>query len=623
MNSIERPALLTRLFRTRLVDLLRLRVGDGLTVEQILDKVALEQETKQLIRNVVRRTRLRREEQCDVARELVGHFQDALTAGEPESSARNAFGEIKPSAKLIRRAKIRNRSLLWHAMNRTRQLAIGLTVVYVGAAVWLATGEPSVRVNYIAKLNASILATPEDDRAWPLYSKLLPTIQGVEKRLSRDEFNSLSFAWPGDADFPQVVAWTEENRETIEQLAAITQKPALGFVLGREGSWKYYIQTRANEDQLAKMTRPGQRADGLDEPLGSVMQPYVHELRTIANWFSRDFRAAVGAGERERAGVRFRNLLALSRQFGGSDDTVISQLAVISIRGLAFADLRNAIRRQPTLFSDADLREFAHLLGDESTPGDLFDLSVEKMQAYDQIQRIFTDDGNGDGRLSIQGLATLGVTEPYGTDALTVSVSSRLKLTALMPAIWAVSEDRAATIAELDRHMERLEAELRLPADRRAADRLRSTERQADPSALQSLRYAITRHFLVSFSHLPSRGDRFLAVRDATRIAIASELYRRRNGSFPDTLEQLVPGFLPTIPTDPADGKSLRYKLVEGKPLIYSAGTDGDDDGGVHPKFKNDGRPAEPRSLAVGEQPKPLLDGDWVIYPPTVWRPTD
>lgn len=63
--------------------------------------------------------------------------------------------------------------------------------------------------------------------------------------------------------------------------------------------------------------------------------------------------------------------------------------------------------------------------------------------------------------------------------------------------------------------------------------------------------------------------------------AIAIKRYQLRHGVLPETLVVLVPEFLPEMPTDPGDGKSLRYRLIEGGSFqLYSVGKDGEDNGG-------------------------------------------
>lgn len=93
------------------------------------------------------------------------------------------------------------------------------------------------------------------------------------------------------------------------------------------------------------------------------------------------------------------------------------------------------------------------------------------------------------------------------------------------------------------------------------------------------------------------------AVRDASTraslraaiVALAIERWRlAHSDSLPGSLDDLVPSFLPAVPTDPFDGKPLRYKPLAQGYVIYSVGMDREDDGGKE-------RP--PRSAHVpGEQ---------------------
>lgn len=64
----------------------------------------------------------------------------------------------------------------------------------------------------------------------------------------------------------------------------------------------------------------------------------------------------------------------------------------------------------------------------------------------------------------------------------------------------------------------------------------------------------------------------------ATRVILALRAFEHEHGGFPDQLNQLVPGFLGSIPRDPFDGEPLRYAKELG--YIYSVGEDLNDDGG-------------------------------------------
>jgi hypothetical protein len=94
---------------------------------------------------------------------------------------------------------------------------------------------------------------------------------------------------------------------------------------------------------------------------------------------------------------------------------------------------------------------------------------------------------------------------------------------------------------------------------------------------------------------------------DTAGIACAVERFRLANGRVPESLVQLVPGYLEKLPRDIIDGRPLRYRPTEGgRYAIYSVGWNEKDDGGVA-GFKKDalGGP-ELREHDVPEE------GDWV-----------
>ena len=66
---------------TPMRDLVRGRVTGRLDLQQLLASSTLPETLRRLVAVVVRRTRLRRLEKMDVARELVEHFEDGIAAG--------------------------------------------------------------------------------------------------------------------------------------------------------------------------------------------------------------------------------------------------------------------------------------------------------------------------------------------------------------------------------------------------------------------------------------------------------------------------------------------------------------------------------------------------------------
>jgi len=61
---------------------------------------------------------------------------------------------------------------------------------------------------------------------------------------------------------------------------------------------------------------------------------------------------------------------------------------------------------------------------------------------------------------------------------------------------------------------------------------------------------------------------------------LAIRLYHRDHGVWPDTLDQLVPEYLPAVPIDPHSGKSLIYRPSGDSFVLYSVGKDRTDNAG-------------------------------------------
>jgi hypothetical protein len=88
-------------------------------------------------------------------------------------------------------------------------------------------------------------------------------------------------------------------------------------------------------------------------------------------------------------------------------------------------------------------------------------------------------------------------------------------------------------------------------------------------------------HMLMpSISRTAAIEIRSIAGLRAARSGIAVERYRLANGKLPDSLTELVPAYLESVPKDPFDGNRMRYKKLETGFVVYSICEDMSDDGG-------------------------------------------
>ena len=579
-----------------------------------IDGAPLPEPAKDLVRRVVSRTRLWRRERLDVADELIAHFADGLAAGETVDALAEAFGDERRAAKLIRRAKVRNRPLAWHAMRGLGRVLVGLVVLYAGLAVYFYAGRPSPAVNYVEVLNEPTRQAPADQRAWPLYREALlgMSVRGGD---APDETRLLVDARPGDERWPETVEWLAAHREQIELARRAAERPALGFVIGPGGSHVDPAMWPGQTDDM--YVPPGGGADDENgQLLLSVLLPHLLELRTVASALAADAVLARQAGDRERWSRDVAAIHGIARQVRGEPFTV-SQLVALGLRGLALEEIDATLSEAPQTLRDEDLGRLAHALAGPDVAGDLLDLRGERMLFHDLVQRAYTDDGDGDGRLTPEGLRLMiavsalpRLGDDYGArDPLTLAGG---------PASLLLVAPRAELSGVYDRLIDAQAARFARPLHELGPSTLEEEVGSMRESAigLGLGRYAPVFVLLPALERFQQVAERHLGHRDGVLAGLALELYKRRHGRYPETLDELTPDLLPAVPADRITGKPVRYRLVGGRPLVYSVGADRDDDGGRPPTGGPRSHLAESAAqwppLATGSQ---MREGDWILFP--------
>ena len=106
-------------------------------------------------------------------------------------------------------------------------------------------------------------------------------------------------------------------------------------------------------------------------------------------------------------------------------------------------------------------------------------------------------------------------------------------------------------------------------------------------------------------------GEQTECARNAAMIGVAAYRFHLKHARFPESADEMVPEFLASIPIDVITGDPLKYQLKDGLPLIYSVGTDLDDDGGVE-SLDSDGKPVLNVINNLGSK---TIDGDWILWP--------
>lgn len=611
----EGRSLARRLFHTPLAELLRGHVGPVTAADRVVAAANLPAALADLVRLVVRGTRLWRGERVNVARELVAHFEDGLATGASAEDLLASFGDPRQAAKLIRRAKRRNRPLIWK-MLKLIQRTIGVVVllvviVYVVQAARIFGGRTNITRNYIAEWNAATVSVPEAQRAWPVYREAALAIGKWPEHYQDADLR------PGGAAWPEIAEFVTKNSRSVELIHRAAAMPELGWVLS---------PTLREED--AALVNPRQASQPASAPAQPVVEnpsfmwlmvPPLAPLRDAARLLSVDACLAAEANDGERALQDVQATLRIA-EHARQTRFMISDLVVLAVVSKACDTTGTLLRDYPQLLSDQQLTTLAHELAAVCGGTLRVRFDSERASFDDMLQRYWTDDGHGDG-LPTPGLLRIG----GNTEGVERGAAEAL----LIPLVSPVMAGRRELHARFTAFLDGYETEAAMPLWERGP----SVDDQVEAllsAPLERIRYTPLTIVMPALGRASRLGELTVQVRDATLVAIALELYHRRHGAWPAALADLTPQLLPQVPPDRYDGRSIKYRISDGQPLLYSVGVDRKDDNGRLPEPKNLGpnapdRRAKANALARAWLPPPepnrpqagtLPDGDWVLWPP-------
>lgn len=577
-----------------------------------LERAALPTELSALVERVSRRSRLWRHERADVVRELASHFREGLERGATASELVGSFGDARAAARLIGRAKRRARGLWWLPILWAQRAVIAfitlavLTYLWFGVQVWGA--RPTITRDYLAELNATALAVPESERAWPLIREAMLASGTIPFREGFADSSAIERARPGSEAWPSVVDHVERNQQAVELLRRASERRALA-----------YVSTARPDFELVTALGLGWAQEPIDpEWRGSLF--HLWDLRPVAlreGARLMGYHAMAAASSGDGAGA-VADVVALARlsNFVSEPAGAIDALVSASIINRSARVVRLLIEHWSQAFSDAQLRDMAHALASHhGSQKPLMRFDADRLVLADVFQRLCTDDGRGGG-LVLAERAERFFYSPEDLDRRPrVLLSVRVLTWLAEPVRAAFLRDRDAQVHLVSAVFDEAERMASVPMwERRAGPLVLSL----DTGALSDERSwpaswvfpAVSRQSLIDLSVMR---------RDGALVLIALELYRRREGVYPASLEAMVPGLLPSVPVDQFTGRPLMYALrADGTFVLYSAGADRDDDGG---------RASEPWHQAwgwidPGELEKPeeqrwilVPEGDAVLWP--------
>ncbi|MBE3096433.1 MAG: hypothetical protein IMZ44_04810 [Planctomycetes bacterium] len=291
-------------------------------------------------------------------------------------------------------------------------------------------------------------------------------------------------------------------------------------------------------------------------PSISMLLPEMSQFQNAARVLAMDARVKTAAGKTDRAVEDVRAVFGLARH-SAANPILISLLVAINADEIGVHALEALLGgRGPAAGQLARLRLSEPGLFESSLPRAL---RMEEAFALSAISDISLGD------------------DPSAVDHLGLGMGGALGRTAAEPIIacWRVflaTEEVAAYRGGMH-EFQRLAA---MPYYETAGD----WERTNQPESIRrrGIMASMMMPALGRCAVVVARGDARHAL---AYVAVAAARYRAEKGRLPETLEALVPDYLPAVPRDPFDGKPVKRVARGGAVVFYSVGQDLKDDGGT------------------------------------------
>jgi hypothetical protein len=262
---------------------------------------------------------------------------------------------------------------------------------------------------------------------------------------------------------------------------------------------------------------------------------------------------------------------------------MIAQLVGMSMERLAFPEGLALIAALPENIDDRSMLALAEMIRglDDERLG--LEMAGERWFFLDIAQRIYSDDGEGDGSLSIGSPVVDMLGTPSGNlgpEQLTSDTGAFL----LGPLVAEITLGRAEAIRIWMNLMDSAEEQASKSPweiDTAPLGLIDEIPRQAmNDDYTHMIRYFPINLLVPATESLVFTSAAIRLERDLVLTVLELEMTRRRDGRWPDSLDELefTAGGEPA--RDPFDGSTVRYLRRDGRPLLYILGPDRDDDGG-------------------------------------------
>ncbi len=507
------------------------------------------------IESVIKKMRYKKKVRAEVRAELAGHFADALKECVDENKEQTAkeliegFGDARMLAVLIRRGKKRNRPLWKKAIIKTLQV-IGILILFVLLRVgYMSIGEPTITVDYSQWLTEKASGGKDES-----LNAMMDIIKATE--LLSDQYTEASDIlknWPGDMSDEELELtrnYVQVNEAAIDKFIEALEKPYC---------WAdYQVNEIVNDGPF------GHSNLAFTQEVMAGVMPRLNKYKRLAQRMQKRILLKAYDGDIDGA---VNDAMVLhdfgSRQVGKG--LLIEQLVGIAIEALGHHGLYIMLDRAE--LSAEQLKDIQYNLAKQFAKSEgRMNFKAEKAFLYDMVQRSFTDDGTGSGRVL-----------PKGIPLAATDWKSGIKI------LFGIgAPDRREVLKQIDSFYDNVH---RL---------LEGTPWQSvnEPLEIGWDNFDSNIHLMEilgsSFGKVSELSWRLRSDRDGLITTIAVFRFEKNKGSLPVTLGDVVEaGYLKSVPMDPFSNGHLLYKQADDGFVLYSAGPDLIDDDGHIMRYEN------------------------------------
>ena len=474
-------------------------------------------------------------------------------------------------------------------------------------------GKSEPNIDYLAILNRSALEAKEDDKAWTIYRDLW-----IKHRFcDTDGFDVRMFYLPDRNGNPKRrlvrpsdgPAWGTATSRLVE-LADLLEgfrvggiRPSFGLPLVRHQSEFLPADFRAIYPALDhEKVRADHQANANKQDLGTLLEiplHHIHVMQTAATLLVVDTRRAIEQDDLERATRNIEAIFGISAQITESK-LIVCSLFGFKINSLAL-DLVDECLNSAVRFSPPHLARM-HQAVAKIRIDDMIDIEGERMLFLDVVQKTYTDDGSGDGRVTAEGKAYWDRIGELA-EASIRRITSRKRLT-----------------EKADELFTRLEKCLESPGDDESIQGIEQELAELPPSFMP---LKVLFPNVLTIQHAIIREKMSV---ESVKAALAVIRFRNEHGRWPESLDNVVGDLLPEVPQDLLVGQSLRYQRRGDGFVIYSVGVNRVDDGGQAVMIQDDGTfiaevireevQGALKRVPTGEYNlHENYPGDWILWP--------